>query len=47
MDHCEDCCGSNCWTCGMHFCCDTCDCGLSHNCRCECDAHDRRMTYAD
>lgn len=27
--------------------CEDCPCGRSHNCHCECDDWDRRMTYAD
>jgi hypothetical protein len=47
MDRCEDCAGRYCRECGSHYCAEPCACMRSHNCRCECDAHDRRMTYAD
>lgn len=47
MERCEDCNRADCRDCGTHYCAEPCDCALSHTCRCECDAHDRRMTYAD
>ncbi|MGW2255099.1 hypothetical protein ACWCXH_33680 [Kitasatospora sp. NPDC001660] len=45
MDRCNDCGRFFCDRCGVHICLDYCDCMLSHTCRCECDAHDRRLTY--
>ncbi len=45
--NCEDCSGSYCPDCGQHFCCDVCSCGKSHNCPCECDSYDRRLTNAE
>ncbi|MFI2349735.1 hypothetical protein ACH492_22310 [Streptomyces sp. NPDC019443] len=47
MDRCEDCNRSNCPDCRQHYCCEPCPCGRSHNCPCECDDYDRRMTNAD
>lgn len=44
---CEDCTRQRCGTCGGHYCCDDCPCGLSHNCACECAAYERRMNTAD
>lgn len=47
MTPCEDCSGYRCADCRGHYCCEDCPCGRSHNCACECDDYDRRMTYAD
>jgi len=47
MDRCEYCRRPLCRDCGIHYCCEPCPCYQSHNCACECDAHDRWVTYAD
>lgn len=41
---CEDCTRDRCRDCGMHFCCEPCDCGKSHACECDCAAYERWAT---
>lgn len=47
MDGCDDCGQNHCRDCDTHYCCEPCPCGRSHNCACECNNYDRRMTDAD
>lgn len=47
MDECDFCSRGICRECGVHYCCEPCECGRSHNCACECRDYDHYLTNAD